>query len=163
MIRVKNKITFDKYSYLLQDLITNNNFDLYKIIPIEPHPLQSVRECKLLKWGSTGVVKDTTIIKKNTICFETLWGDVTKIVLKLSMMFPDITISYSYVSGDIGTSAGVLQIKNSEIIYGHIPRSLSKTCYELSFKLWGEDCKKDYVYDNLKNIYILKEHYNGTK
>lgn len=157
MIKVKNKITFDKYSYLLQDLITNNDFDLYKIIPIVPHPLQTVRECELLQWGTTGVCKDSTVLDNNTVEFDTWWGPIIKIIFVLAQKYPDIIFTYSFVSNDIGSQAGIIKIKNSEILYGYIPTSFSADCYELSFKLWGEECKKDYIYDELKHTYRLKE------
>lgn len=67
-------------------------------------------------WGTKWNAGESYLDDTNNLVFETAWTMPLPIFLKLSEMFPDVTITVEYADEDIGSNCGRVTILNSEII-----------------------------------------------
>jgi hypothetical protein len=67
-------------------------------------------------WGTKWNAGDSHLDDNNNLVFETAWSIPLPIFLKISEMFPDVTITIEYADEDIGSNCGSVTIKNSIII-----------------------------------------------
>lgn len=71
---------------------------------------------------------------KNTIFFRTAYGGVENIVKKLSELFPDTEITYSYFSEEVGIDCNWLIIKKGVIVESRRYRDDSKEAFDFHFQ-----------------------------
>jgi len=84
------------------------------------------------------------------IQFDTAWSDVRELILKMSKLYPKITIEYDYAEEQAGYYAGRCVYKNGCLMDERFPEG-SKEAYEMFFDLWGEDDR--FVFDEKTNNY----------
>lgn len=82
------------------------------------------------KWNSSECLK----FAENTYDFITAWSGVPDLILKMSEVFPNVTILYKYSDEDTGHNCGVGEFKNGETDFRCLEGG-SKEAYELAFEL----------------------------
>lgn len=87
------------------------------------------------KWNSYNELPFTN----NCLIFDTAWSNVRPVMLKLSEMYPTVTIKYSWADEDIGSNVGEVWFLAGEIIFSNIPESDSREAYEMAARIKEED------------------------
>ena len=95
------------------------------------------------KWGACEV----EWVSDNCVEFETAWSFCHPIVKKLSEMFPDVAIEFSYSDEDAGSNTATGTIKNTEEIDCEYPDTGDKRAYEIYLDLHPE-YEDELVYDS---------------
>jgi len=103
------------------------------------------------KWNACNTIyyKDTP----NEIYFETAWSDVRKLLLELSLQFPENTFYYEYAEEQTGYYCGFAKFQNGEVLENVELPEYSKEAYEMSFNIWGDGIKDYYKFNEEKNTY----------
>lgn len=94
------------------------------------------------KWGACEI----EWINDDQVEFETAWSFCFPIVQKLSEMFPDVAIEFSYADEDCSSNTGTGTIKNAEEIDCEYPDTGDKRAYEIYLDLHPE-YEDELVYD----------------
>lgn len=125
------------------------------------------REWTKAHWGVAGNTVDPESSARaydggSAIEFDTMDSDVRELMRKLSLMLREdrIVVDYLWASSDVGMDCGMLQYRDGELIYEHLPEPGSTGAYELSFDIFGTRAS-DYglVLDSSSGSY----RYAGTK
>lgn len=91
------------------------------------------------------------------IVFDTAWSNVADLIAKLSTIYPKNEFHLEFAEEWIGNQCGNLIFQNGEIIAGKFYEDGSKEAYEQAFKLWGEDLKENFIFDeNKKNLCLQR-------
>ena len=98
------------------------------------------------KWGTKWNSSEAEWIADNCVEFETAWNFCSPIVKKLSEMFPDVAIEFSYSDEDAGSNTATGTIKNTEEIDCEYPDTGDKRAYEIYLNLHPE-YEDELVYD----------------
>lgn len=85
------------------------------------------------KWNAFGQPDKRN--SENTLYFETAWNGVPKLISKLSLIFPDVVIEYSYCDEDTGYNVAQYVFKEGKTIGRYVPDGGTKEAYELAFKI----------------------------
>lgn len=102
------------------------------------------------KWNAYGSPNNRDT--EDTIFFETAWSNISKLIRKLSIMFPAVTFHYAWADEDTGSNTGRAKAKDGEL-WKNIPENGSREAYELRFELSPDDREYytlvdgEYVYD----------------
>lgn len=97
-------------------------------------------------WGTKWNACEVEWIADNCVEFETAWSFCFPIVEKLSKLFPDVAIEFSYADEDSGSNTGTGTIKNGEEIDCEYPDTGDNRAYEIYLELYPE-CEDELVYD----------------
>lgn len=84
-------------------------------------------------WGTKWNAGDSHLDDNNNLVFETAWSMPFPIFLKISELFPDVSITVEYADEDIGSNCGRVTIQNS-IVIEDIEYDGIKAC-----EIWGYD------------------------
>lgn len=106
------------------------------------------------RWGTKWNAYEIECVNDSTITFWTAWGPPSKVIKKLSELFPDITISHEWADEDIGLNCGYIRYCAGE---EEFEAELSpKEAMEHSASIWGYDLdelgyylnftESDYIY-----------------
>lgn len=82
------------------------------------------------KWNSYSCEKESD----NVYTFETAWSSVPKILMEMSLSFPEVEIIYEWADEDTGYNCGIRTYKNG-LVSENILDGGSKEAYELAFKM----------------------------
>lgn len=93
-------------------------------------------------WGTKWNSYDLEKLSWNSYKFETAWSGVPGLILKISEIFPDVKINYTYADEDSGSNTGIYEFLNGEVVSEEIPDSGSHRGYEVYLSL-NPDC--DYI------------------
>lgn len=92
-------------------------------------------------WGTKWNAYENEQEDEDTISFETAWSNPEPVMLKLSEMYPDVTIEHWWADEDVGSNDGYRAYKGGKIVGGDYCESCSNEAYEIYIKCWGEnDC-----------------------
>ena len=83
-------------------------------------------------WGTKWYASDSEK-NGNTLTFQTAWSLPEPILVKLSEMFPEVTMHVEYADEDIGSNCGEFELLNGVISY-YNPYDGPKAC-----EVWGYD------------------------
>lgn len=97
------------------------------------------------KWNAYGTPDERD--NETTIYFQTAWSDVQELIIKLSLLFPEALLKYSYADEDSGCNTGKCEIQNGIVINEQDLKDTSKEAYELYFDL-HPDAKQYYRFIN---------------
>jgi hypothetical protein len=97
-------------------------------------------------WGTKWNACEVEWTDDNQVEFETAWSFCFPIVEKLSQLFPDIAIEFSYADEDCGSNTGTGTIKNGEEIDCEYPDTGDNRAYEIYLSLHPE-YEDELVYD----------------
>ena len=101
---------------------------------------------RIRNWGTKWGAAETEWVNDNQVEFETAWSFCFPIVEKLSKLFPDVAIEFSYADEDSGSNTGTGTIKNGEEIDCEYPDTGDKRAYEIYLSLHPE-YEYELVYD----------------
>lgn len=89
-------------------------------------------------WGTIRDVMDTVILDKNKIKFTT--GDSTpfEVMIRLSVMFPRVTVKVEYADEDIGVNVGMYKLDNGEVTEHNQPLMASVEAYTMAIDITGD-------------------------
>ena len=111
-------------------------------------------------WGTKWNASEIEWIADNCVEFETAWSFCHPIVKKLSEMFPDVAIEFSYADEDCSSNTGTGTIKNAEEIDCEYPDTGDKRAYEIYLDLHPE-YEDELVYDpDLDNYKWIDQDYD---
>lgn len=111
-------------------------------------------------WGTKWNASEIEWIADNCVEFETAWSFCFPIVKKLSEMFPDVAIEFSYADEDCSSNTGTGTIKNAEEIDCEYPNTGDKRAYEIYLDLHPE-YDDQLVYDpDLDNYKWIDQDYD---
>jgi hypothetical protein len=111
---------------------------------------------KLTNWGTKWGAYSQSETDDELIVFQTAWSTAYPVMIKLSEMFPEVTITLEYADEDFGHNCGVIEFKDgcSEEIEGE--------SYELANRIleqvYGENALECFTYqdeDCLDNDYSM--------
>ena len=94
------------------------------------------------KWGACEI----EWVNDDQVEFETAWSFCLPIVQKLSEMFPDVAIEFSYADEDCSSNTGTGTIKDGEEIDCEYPETGDNRAYEIYLSLHPE-YEDELVYD----------------
>jgi hypothetical protein len=97
-------------------------------------------------WGTKWNACEVEWVNDNQVEFETAWSFCFPIVEKLSQLFPDVAIEFSYADEDSGSNTGTGTIKNGEEIDCEYPDTGDNRAYEIYLSLHPE-YEDELVYD----------------
>ena len=97
-------------------------------------------------WGTKWNACEVEWVNDNQVEFETAWSFCFPIVEKLSQLFPDVAIEFSYADEDSGSNTGTGTIKNGEEIDCEYPDTGDNRAYEIYLDLHPE-YEDELVYD----------------
>jgi hypothetical protein len=97
-------------------------------------------------WGTKWNACEVEWVNDNQVEFETAWSFCFPIVEKLSKLFPDVAIEFSYADEDSGSNTGTGTIKNGEEIDCEYPDTGDNRAYEIYLSLHPE-YEDELVYD----------------
>ena len=97
-------------------------------------------------WGTKWNACEVDWVNDNQVEFETAWSFCFPIVEKLSQLFPDVAIEFSYADEDSGSNTGTGTIKNGEEIDCEYPDTGDNRAYEIYLSLHPE-YEDELVYD----------------
>jgi hypothetical protein len=97
-------------------------------------------------WGTKWNACEVDWVNDNQVEFETAWSFCFPIVEKLSKLFPDVAIEFSYADEDSGSNTGTGTIKNGEEIDCEYPDTGDNRAYEIYLSLHPE-YEDELVYD----------------
>lgn len=123
--------------------------DFEKIIPPPRHdpayndlPTQEIakhssnwwRNWNIENWGTkwSGYSYERPAI--NIFTFETAWSGVPKLIEKMSVEHPNVTIKYTWADEDTGSNCGKITYHNGILLVSQ-PKSGSKEAYDIAFEL----------------------------
>jgi hypothetical protein len=101
------------------------------------------------KWNSYSCKKESD----NIYTFETAWSSVPKIIMEMSLSFPEVEIIYEWSDEDTGYNCGTTLYKNG-LVSENILIGGSKEAYELAFKLRPDHAE---YYELIDGEYQYKE------
>lgn len=116
-------------------------------------------EWNIKNWGTKWNAYNQTNEDKSpdTICFETAWSGVPKLIEKIAWIFPNVELQYEFADEDLGYNVGRYNFKDTEI-EDNSPESHSKEAYELAFDLKDIDFEDyGYAYDETEQTYVYVE------
>lgn len=138
----------------------NNNFD--ELIELGKIQIANIKKFNALNWydwsinnwGSKWNCYNTVFdYESNILTFETPWDPAIPIFLNLTKQ-KNTRMALLYADEDIGVHTGYVLANNGKIDYKGKFNDLSIDAYKLAFDLWN--CGDDYIFDNIKNTYVLK-------
>lgn len=92
-------------------------------------------------WGTKWNAGSNEQEDDDTIIFETAWSNPEPVMLKLSAMYPDVTIEHWWADEDMGCNDGYRIYREGHIVERDYYDSCSNEAYEVYVKCWGEsDC-----------------------
>lgn len=97
-------------------------------------------------WGTKWDACEVEWVSDNCVEFETAWSFCFPIVQKLSEMFPDVAIEFSYADEDCSSNTGTGTIKDGEEIDCEYPDTGDNRAYEIYLSLHPE-YEDELVYD----------------
>lgn len=89
-------------------------------------------------WGTKWNAYSNEQEDDDTIIFETAWSNPEPVMLKLSEMYPEVTIEHWWADEDMGSNDGYRVYRGGEIVEGDYHDSCSNEAYETYMKCWGE-------------------------
>lgn len=89
-------------------------------------------------WGTKWNAYSNEQRDENTIEFETAWSNPEPVMLKLSEMYPDVTIEHWWADEDMGSNDGYRVYRGGSIVEGDYCDSCSSEAYETYAYCWGE-------------------------
>lgn len=89
-------------------------------------------------WGTKWNAMVAEKINENEIDFDTAWTAPFPVMMKLSAMFPTITIHHLWADEDIGANTGEQTYLAGEIIEPDTVAEFSSEAYQIYEKCWGE-------------------------
>lgn len=89
-------------------------------------------------WGTKWNAMVAEKINENEIDFDTAWTAPFPVMMKLSAMFPTITIHHQWADEDIGANTGEQTYLAGEIIEPDTVEEFSSEAYQIYEKCWGE-------------------------
>ena len=131
---VKEGITTIKE--FIEHCIKNGNANLDEgekaLQNIKEYGFKDWYEWSIKNWGTKWNTSES-YYEGNTLSFQTAWSLPESILVKLSEMFPDITIGVTYADEDIGSNCGEFQLVNGNI-QNYIEYDGIQAC-----EVWGYD------------------------
>ena len=97
-------------------------------------------------WGTKWNACEVEWVNDNQVEFETAWSFCFPIVEKLSQLFPDVAIEFSYADEDCSSNTGTGTIKDGEEIDCEYPETGDNRAYEIYLSLHPE-YEDELVYD----------------
>jgi hypothetical protein len=97
-------------------------------------------------WGTKWNACEVEWVNDNQVEFETAWSFCFPIVEKLSQLFPDVAIEFSFADEDCGSNTGTGTIKDGEEIDCEYPETGDNRAYEIYLSLHPE-YEDELVYD----------------
>jgi hypothetical protein len=97
-------------------------------------------------WGTKWNACEVEWVNDNQVEFETAWSFCFPIVEKLSQLFPDVAIEFSFADEDCGSNTGTGTIKDGEEIDCEYPDTGDNRAYEIYLSLHPE-YEDELVYD----------------
>lgn len=88
-------------------------------------------------WGSKWNSCCPEPLKDNTITFSTAWSRVTPVLEKLSELYPDLEMEYSWADEDIGTNVGIAHFSGGGMTEEYLPEVHSKEAFEMAAEIRG--------------------------
>ncbi len=89
-------------------------------------------------WGTKWNAMVAEKINENKIDFDTAWTAPFPVMMKLSAMFPTITIHHQWADEDIGANTGEQTYLAGKIIEPDTVEEFSSQAYQIYEKCWGE-------------------------
>lgn len=90
----------------------------------------------LVHWGTKWNAWDGNV-NGCTLEFYTAWNPVPELMMKLSTIFPDVALGYSWADEDIGFNVGGLILRDGEVLGEFAPKEGSAEAMAAARKLWG--------------------------
>ena len=103
-------------------------------------------EWHISNWGTKWNACEVEWVNDNQVEFETAWSFCFPIVEKLSQLFPDIAIEFSFADEGCGSNTGTGTIKDGEEIDCEYPETGDNRAYEIYLSLHPE-YEDELVYD----------------
>ena len=97
-------------------------------------------------WGTKWNACEVEWVNDNQVEFETAWSFCFPIVEKLSQLFPDVAIEFSFADEDCGSNTGTGTIKDGDEIDCEYPDTGDNRAYEIYLSLHPE-YEDELVYD----------------
>jgi hypothetical protein len=106
-------------------------------------------------WGTKWNAYSCSKISENIYQFETAWSCVSKLINKISKLYPKVEIIYKWADEDTGFNCGIIKYLDGEKNGGYLHNE-SNDAYELCFEL-NPDKKNNYKLINGKYEFIGEE------
>lgn len=90
-------------------------------------------------WGTKWNACSNEQEDEDTILFETAWSNPEPIMLKLSEMYPEVTIEHWWADEDMGNNDGYRIYEGGNITEDSCCENGSSDAYEIYVKCWGEN------------------------
>lgn len=158
---VANEVTIKGSRIHVQNLLetirnteSNKCIDFEKIIPMPKEEEDNWYDWRCENWGTKWnacnepTLETTDNVDGDMIAvirFETAWATPSKLIEKLSAMFPTVNISVKYADEDAGYNCGVYGLRAGIFIVTWQPEGGSKEAMEHYFSLWGG--QEDWAFD----------------
>lgn len=134
------------------------------LLNIEKFGFQDWYSWSIENWGTKWNACHNIYDVENTpseIVFDTAWGNVSDLILKLSTMFPENEFEYEFAEEWIGSQVGSMSFKNGELLHGAFFEDGSKEAFEKAFQIHGDGLAEYYEFDKTKNTYVYKEPHDN--
>lgn len=139
----------------MQNDAEEREFDFNKLIPMPEHIFRgnlgleerekygadNWYDWSIQNWGTKWNAYDVSW-SMYSVCFDTAWSSVPKIIKKLSEKFPDVKIDYRWADEDIGYNVGaILGIIGGDMKHADWfePEGGSNEAFDLFFAIHGAD------------------------
>lgn len=109
-------------------------------------------EWRIQNWGTKWNACNCVPLdeKSGVMQFDTAWGDVRRLVKKISEKYPRRKIHYRWADEDIGTNVGEIYFYDGQPTETNIPEMHSRAAYELAADILGVDLAE-------YNLYLTKD------
>lgn len=106
------------------------------------------------KWNAYGYSEDVDYSENENLHFQTAWSAPHPILMKLSVMYPDISFSHEWADEDIGANCGRRIYRGGECTESYYPES-EKDSIKFSCRVWNcEPEEIDLVLNKTENGYV---------
>jgi hypothetical protein len=100
-------------------------------------------------WGTKWNAYSQELRDNGDIKFETAWCTPEKVMIALSVRFPDVEINVRYADEDFGYNVGEYTYKNGEMVYSDVPEGGTEEAYEMAAEIHND---WDYIKDRCMEI-----------
>ena len=95
-------------------------------------------------WGTKWNAFET-VISDDRVAFWTAWSEPTPLFVRLSEMFPEREIRWSWAEEQIGLYAGYVILRNGEIIEEYKAPDCSEEACEIARTCWGDELVDEWL------------------